>query len=146
MGEVVEVGSENKALKVGDRVVVPFTISCGECFFCKRGYFSACERSNPDKPKATKLWGNSPAGLFGYSHLLGGYAGGQAEYLRVPYADVGAPKGPAGLTGFEAMMEGKGDVVTGWMNKLQTAIASITPAGVLAEQHRRMAEPGSAAR
>jgi len=84
MGEVVEVGSENKALKVGDRVVVPFTISCGECYFCKRGYFSACERSNPDREKAAKLWGNSPAGLFGYSHLLGGYAGGQAEYLRVP--------------------------------------------------------------
>jgi threonine dehydrogenase-like Zn-dependent dehydrogenase len=79
MGEVVEVGAENKKLKVGDRVVVPFTISCGECFFCKRGQYSACERSNPDHKKAEKLWGHSPAGLFGYSHLLGGYAGGQAE-------------------------------------------------------------------
>src|SRR4051794_15589110 len=98
MGEVVEVGSENKSLKVGDRVVVPFTISCGECFFCQRGYFSACERSNPDRDKAAKLWGNSPAGLFGYSHLLGGYAGGQAEYLRVPYADVGPLKVPSGLS------------------------------------------------
>jgi threonine dehydrogenase-like Zn-dependent dehydrogenase len=98
MGEVVEVGSENKKLKVGDRVVVPFTIACGECFFCKRGYFSGCERTNPDHEKAAKLWGNSPAGLFGYSHLLGGYAGGQAEYLRVPYADVGPLKVPEGLS------------------------------------------------
>lgn len=98
MGEVVEVGSENKALKVGDRVVVPFTISCGECFFCKRGYFSGCERSNPNKDKAAKIWGSSPAGLFGYSHLLGGFSGGQAEFLRIPYADVGPIKVPHGLT------------------------------------------------
>lgn len=98
MGEVVEVGSDNKALKVGDRVVVPFTIACGECFFCQRGYYSGCERTNPDHEKAAKLWGNSPAGLFGYSHLLGGYAGGQAEYLRVPYADVGPMKVPTGLS------------------------------------------------
>ena len=98
MGEVVEVGAENKALKVGDRVVVPFTISCGECFFCKKGFFSGCERTNPDKEKAEKLWGHSPAGLFGYTHLLGGYAGGQAEYLRVPYADVGPINVPNGLT------------------------------------------------
>jgi threonine dehydrogenase-like Zn-dependent dehydrogenase len=98
MGEVVEVGSENKTLKVGDRVVVPFTIACGECFFCKRGYFSGCERSNPNKEKAAKLWGNSPAGLFGYSHLLGGYSGGQAEYLRVPYADSGPIVVPEGLS------------------------------------------------
>jgi threonine dehydrogenase-like Zn-dependent dehydrogenase len=98
MGEVVEVGAENKALKVGDRVVVPFTISCGECFFCKRGYYSGCERSNPNAQKAAKLWGSSPAGLFGYSHLLGGYSGGQAEYLRVPYADIGPIKVPEGLS------------------------------------------------
>jgi threonine dehydrogenase-like Zn-dependent dehydrogenase len=98
MGEVVEVGSENKALKVGDRVVVPFTISCGECFFCQRGFFSACERTNPDHKEAAKLWGSSPGGLFGYSHLLGGYSGGQAEYLRVPYADVGPIKVPDGMT------------------------------------------------
>ena len=97
MGEVVEVGSENKKLKVGDRVVVPFTISCGECFFCKKGFFSGCERSNPNHKMAEKLWGHSPAGLFGYSHMLGGYAGGQAEYLRVPYADVGPIKVPQGL-------------------------------------------------
>lgn len=98
MGEVVEVGSDNKALKVGDRVVVPFTIACGECFFCQRGHYSGCERSNPNRKKAAKLWGNSPAGLFGYSHLLGGFSGGQAEYMRVPYADVGPIKVPDGLT------------------------------------------------
>jgi threonine dehydrogenase-like Zn-dependent dehydrogenase len=92
MGEVVEVGSENRKLKVGDRVVVPFTIACGECFFCRNGFYSGCERTNPDHEKAALLWGNSPAGLFGYSHLTGGYAGGQAEYLRVPYADVGPLK------------------------------------------------------
>ncbi|EJW11600.1 Threonine dehydrogenase [Rhodovulum sp. PH10] len=98
MGEVVEVGKDNTKLKVGDRVVVPFTISCGECFFCRRGLYSGCERSNPDKAAAEKLWGHSPAGLFGYSHLLGGYPGGQAQYLRVPYADVGPIEVPEGLT------------------------------------------------
>jgi threonine dehydrogenase-like Zn-dependent dehydrogenase len=97
MGEVVEVGSENKALKVGDKVVVPFTIACGECFFCKNGQYSGCERTNPDFQKAEKVWGHSPAGLFGYSHLLGGYAGGQAEYLRVPFADAGPLVVPEGL-------------------------------------------------
>lgn len=97
MGEIVEVGSAVKLLKVGDRVVVPFTIACGDCFFCERGFYSACERSNPNREKAEKLWGHSPAGLFGYSHMLGGYAGGQAEYLRVPYADTGALKVPSGL-------------------------------------------------
>jgi threonine dehydrogenase-like Zn-dependent dehydrogenase len=103
MGEVVEVGRDNKALKVGDRVVVPFTISCGECFFCQRGFYSGCERSNPDSAKVSKLWGNSPSGLFGYSHLLGGYRGGQAEYLRVPFADVGPIKVPDGLTDEQAL-------------------------------------------
>ncbi len=98
MGEVVEAGSEVKNLKVGDRVVVPFTISCGECFFCKRGQFSGCERSNPNHKTAEKMWGHSPAGLFGYSHVLGGFPGGQAEYLRVPYADVGPIKVPSTLT------------------------------------------------
>jgi len=98
MGEVVEVGKDNKALKVGDRVVVPFTISCGQRFFCKRGFYSGCERSNPSKEKAEKLWGHSPAGLFGYSHLLGGFSGGQAEYLRVPYADIGPIKVPSSLS------------------------------------------------
>ena len=103
MGEVVELGSETRNLKIGDRVVVPFTISCGECFFCTRGFYSGCERSNPNKEMAEKLWGHSPAGLFGYSHLLGGYAGGQAEYLRVPYADVGPITVPDGITDEQAL-------------------------------------------
>lgn len=103
MGEVVEVGAETSKLKVGDRVVIPFTIACGECFFCQRGFFSGCERSNRDFDKAKKLWGNSPAGLFGYSHLLGGYSGGQAEYLRVPYADVGHIKVPSNLSDDQAL-------------------------------------------
>ncbi|QIO37479.1 zinc-dependent alcohol dehydrogenase [Bradyrhizobium sp. 1(2017)] len=98
MGEVVEVGKDNSKLKVGDRVVVPFTIACGECFFCKNGFYSGCERSNPNAKEAEKMWGHSPAGLFGYSHMLGGFAGGQAEYMRVPYADVGPYKVPEGLT------------------------------------------------
>jgi threonine dehydrogenase-like Zn-dependent dehydrogenase len=103
LGVVVEVGSKNKKLKVGDRIVVPFTIACGECFFCKNGFFSGCERTNPDREKASLLWGNSPAGLFGYSHLCGGYAGGQAEYLRVPYADVGPAKIPEGWSDEQAL-------------------------------------------
>ena len=88
MGEVVEVGRDNKKLKVGDRVVVPFTIACGECDQCRRGNFSVCERGNRNKDVADKLFGHTTAGLFGYTHLTGGYAGGQAEYVRVPYADV----------------------------------------------------------
>src|SRR5687768_15353310 len=81
MGEVVEVGSEISNLQVGDRVVVPFTISCGECFFCKKTLFSACDNSNPNHELAEKFYGQSPAGLFGFSHMFGGYAGGQAQYL-----------------------------------------------------------------
>jgi threonine dehydrogenase-like Zn-dependent dehydrogenase len=98
MGEVIEVGSAITKFKIGDRVVVPFTISCGECFFCKKGMFSLCDRSNPNAEIARKALGQSPAGLFGYSHMLGGFAGGQAEYLRVPFADVGPIKIPAELS------------------------------------------------
>lgn len=98
MGEVVEVGSAVKNLQRGDRVVVPFVIACGECFFCRKGLFSACERSNPNAELAAKTMGHAPAGLFGYSHLTGGYAGGQAEFLRVPYADVGPIKIESNLT------------------------------------------------
>ena len=98
MGEVVEVGRQVNNLKKGDRVVVPFPIACGACFACQKGLFSVCENSNPNAWMAEKMWGHSPAGVFGYSHLLGGYAGGQAEYARVPFADVGPIKVPDGLT------------------------------------------------
>ena len=97
MGEVVEVGNAVTKLRKGDRVVVPFTISCGSCFFCERHLYSLCDESNPNADQAAKVMGQSPAGLFGYSHLLGGFPGGQAEYLRVPYADVGPIKVPDGL-------------------------------------------------
>jgi threonine dehydrogenase-like Zn-dependent dehydrogenase len=98
MGEVVDVGQGVKNLKVGDRVVVPFPISCGNCFFCQKKQYSLCENSNPNAVMAEKLWGHSPAGIFGYSHLVGGYAGGQAEYARVPFADVGPIKIENGFT------------------------------------------------
>lgn len=97
MGEVVEVGSEVKNRSVGDRVVVAFPISCGHCFFCQKEMFSLCDNSNPNAWIAQKLFGHSPAGLFGYTHMLGGFAGGQAEYARVPFADVGTLKIPDGL-------------------------------------------------
>ena len=89
MGEVVETGDAVETLEEGDRVVVPFTISCGSCWFCEEDLYSLCDNSNPNAEVARKVMGQSPAGLFGYSHMMGGYAGGQAEYLRVPYADVG---------------------------------------------------------
>jgi threonine dehydrogenase-like Zn-dependent dehydrogenase len=97
MGEVVEVGPGNTSLRVGDRVVVPFTIACGRCFFCKNQLWSLCDNSNPNAWMAEKLYGYSGSGLFGYSHLTGGYAGGQAQYARVPYADVGPLKIPDGI-------------------------------------------------
>ena len=98
MGEVVEIGSEVKKVSVGDRVVVPFTISCGSCFFCNRDLWSLCDNTNPNAWMAEQMMGYSAAGLFGYSQLTGGYAGGQAEYARVPFADVGLFKIPEGLT------------------------------------------------
>lgn len=98
MGEVVDVGSGVKNLTPGDRVVIPFPISCGNCFFCKKEMYSLCENSNPNAIAAQTMWGHSPAGIFGYSHLTGGYAGGQAEYARVPFADVGHIKVPEGMT------------------------------------------------
>jgi threonine dehydrogenase-like Zn-dependent dehydrogenase len=97
MGEVVEVGRSVRNLKVGDRVVVPFPIACGRCASCQQGLFSCCENSNPNASLAEQLWGHAPCGIFGYSHLLGGFAGGQAEYARVPFADVGPLKIPDGL-------------------------------------------------
>ncbi|MCZ2859665.1 zinc-dependent alcohol dehydrogenase [Blastococcus sp. VKM Ac-2987] len=89
MGEVVEVGRGVGNLRVGDRVVVPFPIACGSCNSCRQGLFSVCENSNPNARIAEKVMGHSPCGIFGYSHMMGGYPGGQAEYARVPFADVG---------------------------------------------------------
>jgi threonine dehydrogenase-like Zn-dependent dehydrogenase len=121
MGEVVEVGAENKALKAGDRIVVPFTIFCGECDQCRRKNFSLCERSNRNKELADKAFGHATAGLFGYTHLTGGYAGGQAEYLRVPFADTTHIKVPSGLTDEQALF--LGDIFpTGWQAAVQCDI------------------------
>lgn len=121
MGEVMEVGAGNKKLKVGDRVVVPFTIVCGECEQCRRGNFSVCERSNRNKDIADKVFGHTTAGLFGYTHLTGGYAGGQAEYVRVPYADVGPVVIPDGLTDEQVLF--LGDILpTGWQAAAQCDI------------------------
>ena len=98
MGEVVETGRDVSNLSRGDRVVVPFPIACGRCAQCERELYSLCENSNPNAWMAEKLYGYSPAGLFGYSHMMGGYAGGQAEYVRVPFADVGPLKVPEDLS------------------------------------------------
>lgn len=98
MGEVVEVGPGVKNLAVGDRVVVPFTIACGNCYYCRKDLWSLCDNSNPNAEMAAKLYGFSGSALFGYSHLFGGFAGGQAEYVRVPFADIGPCKVPDDLT------------------------------------------------
>jgi threonine dehydrogenase-like Zn-dependent dehydrogenase len=98
MGNVVEVGSAVKNLRIGDRVVVPFPIACGACHACKDELYSLCENSNPNAFIAEKMLGHSPAGIFGYSHMMGGFAGGQAEYVRVPFADVGPLKVPEGMS------------------------------------------------
>lgn len=98
MGEVVEVGSAVKNLKVGDRVVNPFTISCGNCLLCKEGLFSLCENSNPNSWMAEQMFGHTTCGMYGYTHLTGGYAGGQAQFARIPFADVGPIKVPDEMT------------------------------------------------
>lgn len=104
MGEIVEVGPGVKNLKVGDRVVVPFPIACGACEMCRNQLFALCENTNPNAWMAEKIWGHSPAGIFGYSHMLGGYAGGQAEYARVPFADVGPIKVPENLSDEQVLL------------------------------------------
>lgn len=103
MGEVLEVGTDVPNLKKGDRVVVPFCIACGHCFFCENGLTAQCDNSNPNASMAEKLYGSSGAGLFGYSHLFGGYAGGQAQYVRVPFADVGPIKVPDAVSDEQAL-------------------------------------------
>lgn len=119
MGEVVEVGPGAKqALKIGDRVVIPFTIICGECEQCRRGNFSVCERSNRNKQVADKAFGHTTAGLFGYTHLTGGYSGGQAEYLRVPFADKTHIKVPDGIPD-EKLLFLSDIFPTGWQAAVQ---------------------------
>jgi threonine dehydrogenase-like Zn-dependent dehydrogenase len=116
MGEVVEVGPANKKLKVGDRVVVPFVIACGNCFFCQKQLYSACDNSNPAETAdmSETLYGYAMTGAFGYSHLTGGYAGGQAEYVRVPYSDVGPIVIPPGIDDDKVLF--LSDILpTGWM-------------------------------
>ncbi len=128
MGEVVETGPAVKNLKVGDRVVVPFPIACGACSMCQRDLFSLCENSNPNAWIAEKLMGHSPAGLFGYSHMLGGYAGGQAEYARVPFADVGPLKISNGLSDDQVLF--LSDILpTGYMG---AEMCNIQPGDVIA--------------
>ncbi|MBQ1073205.1 glutathione-dependent formaldehyde dehydrogenase [Micromonospora sp. C31] len=128
MGEVVEVGPQVRNLRPGDRVVVPFPIACGHCSSCQRGLYSVCENSNPNAGTAEKIMGHSPAGIFGYSHLLGGYAGGQAEYARVPFADVGPVKVPDEVPDDQAVM--LADVLpTGFMG---AEMCDIKPGDVIA--------------
>ena len=145
MGEVMEVGKENAKLKVGDRVVVPFTIICGECDQCKRGNFSVCERTNRNSETASKMFGHPTAGLFGYSHLTGGFAGGQADFVRVPFADAGPVKIPETMSDDEALF--LGDILpTGWQGAMNCEIkASDTiaiwgagPVGLFALQSARI--------
>ncbi|SDK64761.1 zinc-dependent alcohol dehydrogenase [Paracoccus chinensis] len=130
MGEIVAVGSGVTKFKQGDRVLVPFNIACGQCDFCRMDAFSLCDTTNPDHEKVEPLYGQSPGGMFGYSHLFGGYAGGQAEYVRVPHADVGLVAVPESLhdekvlfltdifpTGYQAVEQvgtGPGDMVAVW--------------------------------
>ena len=122
MGEVVETGRGlNGKVKKGDRVVVPFTIVCGECDQCKRGYFSVCQRSNRKKHLADKVFGHTTAGLFGYTHLTGGYPGGQAEYLRVPFADTTVQKVPEGIPD-EKLLFLSDIFPTGWQAAVQADI------------------------
>lgn len=129
MGEVVETGTGLKNhLKVGDRVVVPFPISCGTCVSCQRGLFSLCENTNPNAWLAEKMFGHSAAGIFGYSHLTGGYAGGQAEFVRVPFADVGPLKVPEELSDEQALF--LSDIFpTGYMG---AEMCDIEPGAVIA--------------
>jgi threonine dehydrogenase-like Zn-dependent dehydrogenase len=128
MGEVVETGSSVRKLKVGDRVVVPFPIACGHCSACQRGLTSVCQNSNPNAGMAEKIMGRSPSGIFGYSHMLGGFAGGQAEYARVPFADFGPIKIQDGIPDEQVLF--LSDILpTGFMG---ADMCDITPGDVVA--------------
>jgi threonine dehydrogenase-like Zn-dependent dehydrogenase len=128
MGEVVEVGPEVSRLRVGDRVVVPFPIACGRCLACEQGMYSVCENSNPNAGLAEKLMGHAPAGIYGYSHMMGGYPGGQAQYARVPFADVGPIKIEDDLPDEQVLF--LSDIFpTGWMG---AEMCDIKPGDVIA--------------
>jgi threonine dehydrogenase-like Zn-dependent dehydrogenase len=128
MGEVVELGDGIDNLEVGDRVVVPFPIACGSCWHCEHEMYSLCDNSNPNAWMAEKLWGYSPAGIFGYSHAVGGFPGGQAEYARVPFADVGPLKVPEGMTDEQVLF--LSDIFpTGYMG---AEMADVRPGDVVA--------------
>ncbi|MEV7969548.1 zinc-dependent alcohol dehydrogenase [Sphaerisporangium sp. NPDC088356] len=128
MGEVVEVGREVSNLRVGDRVVVPFPIACGNCLACAHGMYSVCENSNPNAALAEKIMGHAPAGIFGYSHMLGGFPGGQAQYARVPFADVGPIKVQDDLPDEQVLF--LSDIFpTGWMG---AEMCDIKPGDVIA--------------
>jgi threonine dehydrogenase-like Zn-dependent dehydrogenase len=145
MGEVVEVGRDVRTLAVGDRVVVPFPISCGQCWYCRNGFYASCDNTNPNASVLEGLYGFSGGGIYGYSHLYGGYAGGQAEFVRVPFADVGPLVVPSGMTdeqvlflsdilptGYQAAERGEvgpGDVV---------AVFGAGPVGQFAAQSARL--------
>ena len=129
MGEVVETGKGVGNLAVGDRVVVPFPIACGDCWQCRREMYSLCENSNPNAGLTEKLWGHAPSGIFGYSHLTGGYAGGQAEYVRVPFADVGPFKVEDDSLTDEQLLFLTDVFPTGWMG---AEACEITPGDVVA--------------
>ena len=126
MGDVVEVGPDVHNLAIGDRVVVPFPIACGRCNACERGLYSVCENSNPNARMAEKMWGFPAAGIYGYSHLTGGYAGGQAQYARVPFADVGPLKIENGLPDEKVLF--LSDIFpTGYMAAENAQIATVSP-------------------
>ncbi|AWN21876.1 glutathione-dependent formaldehyde dehydrogenase [Deinococcus irradiatisoli] len=118
MGEVVEVGSEVRKFKVGDRVIVPFPISCGKCWYCQKGLTSLCDNSNPNAQIAEAMWGHSPAGIYGYSHITGGYAGGQAQFARTVFADANLYKVPEGLSDEQVLF-----------------LTDILPTGYMAAEH-----------
>ena len=148
MGEVVDVGEEVQNLRIGDRVVVPFPIACGQCFYCKRDLWSLCDNSNPNAALAEAMYGHSPAGIYGYSHMLGGYAGGQAEFARVPFADVGPFKIENGFTDEQVLF--LSDIFpTGYMAAEQAniqpgdtvAVWGCGPVGQFAIQSAWMFEP-----
>jgi threonine dehydrogenase-like Zn-dependent dehydrogenase len=128
IGEVVEVGAAVRNHAVGDRVVVSSFIACGSCWYCSKGLYSACDNGNPNPVLGERLWGQAPGGCFGYSHIMGGYQGCHAEYVRVPFADVGAFTVPEGVSDERALFASD-SVPTGWMG---ADLGQVAPGDVVA--------------